>query len=150
VRNLAVLVVKVGGWLLMLALLWTATPNVTRAADGVPGNPEGQVICGGVFGLRDWTAWRSGWGSHDDPCDIEESCVRGVLELRLPFTPQGTGLISADTDEHLLSQDIHAGVSLGPRVARVSFWSDGRRVSCRDEAFRDELANLWVIWIVRP
>ncbi len=123
---------------------------------------DGQRICGGVFGLRDWTKWRSGWGSHDDPCDIAESCVSGVLTLTLPFTPQGTGFISADTDEHLLAQGIHAGVSLGPRVAKVSFWREvirrtrvgyalvSQRVSCRDRAFRDRLANVWVVWVVRP
>jgi hypothetical protein len=81
-----------------------------------------------------------------------------VLNIRLSFKARTTGFLSADTDEHLLAQGIQAGVSAGPQALNVSFYRPvirggkvvQQRVSCRDKAFRDPLANLWVVWVVQP
>ncbi len=152
---------NVRAWLLAAATpvlgaaIMCAAPMPVHAVD-VASNDL--IVCGGVFGLRGWADWHNGWGAHDSACIGGQSCVRGVLNIDLAFKASGTGFISADTDEHLLAQGIHAGVSLGPRTAKVSFYRDiirkgaivRQRVSCRDRAFRDRLANLWVVWVVRP
>jgi hypothetical protein len=141
---------------MLLAVAWVLSlPAPSRAVDVASSDT---VVCGGVLGLRGWADWHNGWGNHASACLAGQRCVRGVLEVSLDFRPRTTGFISADTDEHLLAQGIHAGVSLGPQTAKVSFWRDvirkgrivAQRVSCRDRAFRNPLANVWLVWIVQP
>ena len=146
-------------WLLaasivLVGLAWMARPASSQSAP----DPETRVVCGGVFGLRSWPGWRNGWGGHDSNCIAGQTCVKGTLNITLALTPSRTGFISADTDEHLLAQGIHAGVSLSPRTAHVSFYRQVLRrgrlvnqmVSCNAGVFRDRLSNLWVVWVVRP
>jgi hypothetical protein len=137
-----------------VGLVWLARPAEGATAP----DPETRIVCGGVFGLRDYPGWRNGWGNHDSNCIAGQVCRNGVLTITLAFTPSRTGFISADTDEHLLAQGIHAGVSLGPRTARVSFYRQvlrggelvSQKVSCSARVFRGRLTNLWLVWIVRP
>jgi hypothetical protein len=158
-RNVAALVLKVGGWLLMLALLWTFTPNVTRAVNVAS---DETVLCGGVFGLRDFGGWRDGWGGHMSLCDPVATCTRGTLDIRIGFHPQTTGIPMVNVDEHLMAAGISAGISAGPQTIHVSFSRqvirrvDGRlaivqqRVSCRDRVFLGRQTNVWLLWVVQP
>lgn len=106
----------------VLALGLILATSVGPSVRALQVEPDRLTVCGGVLGLRDWASWQNGWKRHLSACIKDQRCVRGTLEIELDRRPESTGSISADTDEHLLAQGIHAGVSLGWSVARVSFY----------------------------
>lgn len=101
------------------------------------------VVVGGPIGDRG-EGWHVISDGHSDRHLGQPRC-RGRY-LSVPHTRfVDVPIWSVDTDETLRRWDISAGVSGTHDEARVFFDLDGKPISCWHRAFRESLANVWLL-----